>query len=125
QFLGGSLGIAHVPGQTFRPVLIFVSSPVFSAISTVLFALLSGVMLFSHFRRGKGETFTLFSIASALGESNLPTRFSQYKEEKNGLNGQQFEERVKEDLGEQEVVLRKNLFGVGVHQLEFRSEGGL
>lgn len=86
-FVGGSFGTVYVPGRISREVVIFRSSLPYVIASTVLFAILACIVLVAHLRSGKGEKFTLFSVAAALDGSGLPAQFAQMKEEAEHLTG--------------------------------------
>ncbi|TFK67963.1 hypothetical protein BDN72DRAFT_879337 [Pluteus cervinus] len=119
-FLDGALGTVYVPGRTSRRVIIFTSSAPYTAVSTAFLILLSAMVAFAHFRKGKGEIFTLFSVAAALDKSEVIPQFAQFKKEQHGMTGQLLDDTVHEAWGQRTILLRKDFDGKT--RLEFGSD---
>jgi hypothetical protein len=77
----------------------------YTAASSALFALLTAFIIWGHFRAGKGEEFTLARIATALDNSDIPSRFGQMKRE---VDAGRWEENVMQEYGGRMVTLDKN-----------------
>jgi len=108
-WLGGALGTSFVPGRISRQVLVFTSSPPHVVASTALLILLSGMIILSYFRKGKGESFTLFSVASSLDRSDLPPKFVRFTEENGQLGPEQLNEAFIISWGKRLVWLRDSI----------------
>lgn len=96
-FMSGALATAYVPGRVTREVLVFgVSMPNVIA-STVLFAVLSILVIAARFRPRK-EPFTLFSVAAALDESGIPAQFADLRRDQVDLNRSWSRNKEEEEL---------------------------
>ncbi|KAH7903188.1 hypothetical protein BJ138DRAFT_189130, partial [Hygrophoropsis aurantiaca] len=78
-YTGGYLGTAYVPGRLSNTQVVFASSLPHIAVSTIMLVCLSFMIVFAHFRRGKGSEFTLINVAAAVHGSDLPEQFWQMK----------------------------------------------
>lgn len=103
-FLDGTLSTAYVPARIPVERLIFVTSLPQVIASTILFGLLLGISIFSHFRRTTPQ-FTLFSIAAALDGSEIPSIFAKAKR---CADPKSREEDMVAPIGRQMVVLEKS-----------------
>ncbi|KIJ59438.1 hypothetical protein HYDPIDRAFT_118539 [Hydnomerulius pinastri MD-312] len=120
-YLAGFMGTAYVPGRVSTRDIIFTSSTPHVAVSTVIFALLSALIVLAHFRPGKGSEFTLINIAAAVHGSELPAQFAQMKAEQlaefePGLMGDHkgAQQDIAEMLGERKIFLQRRIDGSGV-----------
>ncbi|KAH7885583.1 hypothetical protein F5I97DRAFT_1417124 [Phlebopus sp. FC_14] len=71
-YVSGTLATAYVPGRVASVKHIFTSSMPHVVASTILFVLLSTLSMVAHFRKGKGNEFTLLNVAAIMRESELP-----------------------------------------------------
>ena len=78
-YVSGLLGTSYVPGRIASVQQIFVSSLSHVITSTALITLLLMMAVAAHFRRGKGDQFSLTNIAAALADSDLPKAVKRAK----------------------------------------------
>ncbi|KAF8834837.1 hypothetical protein BDN67DRAFT_975740 [Paxillus ammoniavirescens] len=120
SYLGGYLGKAYVPARISTTQVIFTASMPIVAVSTVLFAILTVLLLLAHFRSGKGTDFTLINVAAAVHGSELPAQFAQMKAEQwvdpSEMRGDQkgAQQDIAEMLGERKIFLQRRVDGSGV-----------
>ena len=107
-YLAGVVGTAYVPGRAAKPMLVFGSSLPHVIVSTFLFACLSLLVIIAHFRRGKGNKFTLFGVATALQGSDIPARFTRWQQD--GAT----EEELMKSVGNRPILMSKNPDGSAV-----------
>ncbi|KAF9236441.1 hypothetical protein BU15DRAFT_77022 [Melanogaster broomeanus] len=81
SYLAGYLGTAYVPGRVSTTEIIFSSSIPNVVVSTVIFTILTVLIVLAQFRPGKGMEFTLINVAAAFHGSELPAQFAQMKAE--------------------------------------------
>ncbi|KAF9230696.1 hypothetical protein BU15DRAFT_83312 [Melanogaster broomeanus] len=81
SYLAGYLGTAYVPGRVSTTEIIFSSSIPNVVVSTVIFSILTVLIVLAQFRPGKGMEFTLINVAAAFHGSELPAQFAQMKAE--------------------------------------------
>ncbi|KAF9236444.1 hypothetical protein BU15DRAFT_77025 [Melanogaster broomeanus] len=81
SYLGGNVGMAYVPGRVSTTEIIFSSSIPNVVVSTVIFTILTVLIVLAQFRSGKGTEFTLINVAAAFHGSELPAQFAQMKAE--------------------------------------------
>ncbi|KAF9055165.1 hypothetical protein BDZ89DRAFT_1055770, partial [Hymenopellis radicata] len=113
-FTDGALGTTNVPARLARQTAVFTSSFPIIIVSTLLFAVLSAVVLVSHFRHGKEEYFTLFSVGAALDNSGLPAHFAQMRSdgvEDIGSSVGSSAKRKAEQLGDKVTVMQTTYEG--------------
>ncbi|KAJ3481629.1 hypothetical protein NLI96_g7530 [Meripilus lineatus] len=109
-YLDGSFSTAYVPGRVSVKRLVFVSSLPQVIASTILFVLLLGILILSHFRRTTPQ-FTLSSVAAALDGSEIPSTFAKVKRSADPKTRE-------EEMGQKRVVLVKSDLGSDVLQLQ-------
>lgn len=81
EYMGGMLGTQNVPARIATPTLIFTSSLPLTIVAFVVFSLLCVLLAVAQFRKGKGDSFTFYSVAAALEGSAIPGQFSRAKKE--------------------------------------------
>lgn len=112
-YLHGAFSTAYVPGRLSVQQLIFASSLPQVIASTVLFIILSGISILSHFRRTTPR-FTLFSVAAALDGSEIPSQFAKAK---SCANPKSREVDMVAPIGRKVVTLRESDIENGVLHL--------
>ncbi|KAH8824691.1 hypothetical protein DL96DRAFT_1614751 [Flagelloscypha sp. PMI_526] len=113
SYLAGQMGSTLVPARAFSPVIVFTASlpPLIS--STILFFILSCLVFITHNRTGRGENFTLYTVAKAL-QQPLANQGSQAVAQNRAVVNKGEEEEVMDLIGNTPIMLLKDIEGVPV-----------
>ncbi|KAF8652835.1 hypothetical protein AX16_004135 [Volvariella volvacea WC 439] len=97
-YMTGLLGTEALPGITFTPSLAFTAHWPYAIASIILLTILNAVNILALFRSGKGEVFSLFTVARVLQNSNVQDEAVGFEEKNPKLEVEELEEAFEAEL---------------------------